>query len=409
MEKNKIAARRIRDLNKRLAKLSQIAVDPTRSVSPSSSTVKVKDELEEYEIEDDDVDDIDTSQPLFELQYSSASSSLLKNKPSSASLSKDKSSAPLSKDKSTPSTPPLPSLPLSKENTTVNKKEKKSKKEKSSINNNSKDPNNSIPPINNNIKKSIASSSSTPLSTNDKYSNNINLGKLNYFDRFFSTAEYNDKKSITRKPRSLILNRSGAVTDNYMKELLVSTSLDGELQFINTETRKVIKTLESNILFKDTWIEDLCWASTHTLALAPATKSGQPNNYSISLLDVNLIDRSNIEGNIQQLSHNPHTKPFSVIVPCDINNQNNQSKASFLTAGEDKAVYLWNLKRELPNKQWKEENTTPIKIFHSNRVNALLYDDHLHRIYSGGSDKRFVYYDITAEKQISERRLDTSV
>lgn len=55
------------------------------------------------------------------------------------------------------------------------------------------------------------------------------------------------------------------------------------------------------MLFKDTWIEDICWASPHTLALAPATKTSQPNDYSITLIDINPIDRvSNNNNNINK-------------------------------------------------------------------------------------------------------------
>ncbi|ORZ19745.1 WD40-repeat-containing domain protein [Absidia repens] len=211
------------------------------------------------------------------------------------------------------------------------------------------------------------------------------------------------KDGFDRKARTLLCNNNENVTDEHMKDLMVSSSLDGELQFWNACDKKRIDKLGGGAIFKDTWIEDLCWASPTVLTLAPASREGVVNTQSVVVLDLKSVDRNSVRGDIQTMTKIPHEKGFDVITAADFGNRGSalKEKISFVTAGGDKSVYLWNLSRDDRNDSFDEE-LHRLDIRHTNRVQALCIDKHSNTLYSGGADNKLDAFDMERGTSIYE-------
>ncbi|CAO3610421.1 unnamed protein product [Cunninghamella echinulata] len=449
MEKSKMAARSIRDLNKKLAKLSKIAMDPAmnlaRTTASSTTTTttrnnatesdtkikdkgkkKVENDISVVAGEEDDMN----SQPLFGPPKEKVTLPSKKNKKvndnndNNNSNSNNNNNNKRGKEKQIEDDEELDELgeeyllpsKRSKQNNTIPKTSLV--EENSTHHNQQQQKSNASTSKNTNTSLASASASASSVESsaatpglkkkwqNKTIHDRIQLRHSNYCDIFHRKSEIVDRKSLNRKPRSLLSNRSPLVTNQDMRDLLIATSLDGQLQFINMETKKVIKTLESDILFKDAWVEDICWASPNSLALSPAVKNLKPNDHTITMINIKSIDKENIEGQIQKLPSNPHSKAYTTITSCDTGKSN--YRASFLTAGEDKAVFFWDLSIR-PNEEWKVEKINRAYINHTNRINTLLYDVYSDKVFSGASDKKMICYDLQAESQVFEHHFSSRV
>jgi hypothetical protein len=137
----------------------------------------------------------------------------------------------------------------------------------------------------------------------------------------------------TKKPRSLLYNI--AENNNNLSDLMITTSLDGELQFWNTVERRKIKTIGKDHLY-DTWIDDICWATPSTLAFCAPQKSNEP----VKLVHIGNVTKTNVEGRIQTLNEEPHENGISVISSLDTGTyaSRNSETCSFVTGGYDKSV-----------------------------------------------------------------------
>lgn len=138
-----------------------------------------------------------------------------------------------------------------------------------------------------------------------------------------------------KKPRSLLYNIADNSMDRGMSELMISTSLDGELQFWNSVDRRKIKTIGKDHLY-DSWIDDICWATPSTLAFCPAQKLLEP----IKLVHICNVTKTNVEGRIQTLEEGPHENGVSVIASLDTGTyaSSYSETCSFITGGYDKSV-----------------------------------------------------------------------
>lgn len=139
----------------------------------------------------------------------------------------------------------------------------------------------------------------------------------------------------TKKPRSLLYNIADDSMDRAMSELMITTSLDGELQFWNANERRKIKTIGQDHLY-DTWIDDICWATASTLAFCPTQKLNEP----LKLVHISNVTKNNVEGRIQTLTNNPHDNGVSVMGSLDTGSYSsrNSETCSFVTGGYDKSV-----------------------------------------------------------------------
>jgi hypothetical protein len=56
---------------------------------------------------------------------------------------------------------------------------------------------------------------------------------------------------------------------------MVTTAIDGNMNFWNSESREVVKTLDKAKLGIDTWAEEICWATQDALGVSVAHKDGK--------------------------------------------------------------------------------------------------------------------------------------
>ncbi|KAI7873289.1 WD40-repeat-containing domain protein [Mucor mucedo] len=209
-----------------------------------------------------------------------------------------------------------------------------------------------------------------------------------------------------KKPRSLLYNIADRHMDRGMSELMIATSLDGELQFWNSVDRKKIKTIGKDHLY-DSWIDDICWATPSTLAFCPSSKLLEP----VKLIHICNVTKTNVEGRIQTLRGTPHENGVSVIASMDTGTYSSSysEACSIVTGGYDKSVYLWGLKRESPLDNFLETGVHRLNIKHTSAVYSLHYDKFRNVLFSGGSDERLVLFDIQSNSTIRELRLQQRV
>ncbi|KAI9245379.1 hypothetical protein BDA99DRAFT_289272 [Phascolomyces articulosus] len=93
----------------------------------------------------------------------------------------------------------------------------------------------------------------------------INLASQNVCDLYLNRNQDVKTTAFAKKPRSLLFNI--AEKGSSMSDLLISTSLKGDMQFWNASTRSLITNVGPERLNNNGWIEELCWVTPTTLAL----------------------------------------------------------------------------------------------------------------------------------------------
>ncbi|KAI8083049.1 WD40-repeat-containing domain protein [Halteromyces radiatus] len=233
----------------------------------------------------------------------------------------------------------------------------------------------------------------------------------NSFDMILRKKETVDKEAFDRKTRQLLFNRVKSNSNQHIEDLMAVSTLNGELQFWDTKYRKKVKALGSDIIFKNTWIEDMCWSSETTLAMIPAVK-GEPGTIEQSVVVVDIIssNKDNVEGCIRTLMNKPHEKGLAVIasVGSDFGTNSMQDGSSFVTAGIDKTAYLWKLTRDGPSGDYVE-TLHPLHIRHTSRIQALYVDKDTDTLFSGSADYRLCGYDLKKEIPTFETKFENRV
>jgi hypothetical protein len=56
---------------------------------------------------------------------------------------------------------------------------------------------------------------------------------------------------------------------------MVTILANGNMNLWNSETRKVVKTLDNTKMGIDTWAEEICWATQDALGVSVAHKDGK--------------------------------------------------------------------------------------------------------------------------------------
>ncbi|CAO3646659.1 unnamed protein product [Mucor hiemalis] len=221
----------------------------------------------------------------------------------------------------------------------------------------------------------------------------------------FTIRKKQQESMSSKKPRSLLYNICDTM-DRGLSDLMITTSLDGELHFWNASERRRIKTIGQDHLY-DSWIDDICWATPSTLAFCPAQKLNEP----VKLVHIGNVSKNNVEGRVQTLSAEPHDNGISVIASLDTGSYASRSSetCSFVTGGYDKSVYLWSLKRESPVDNFTPNGVHRLNIKHTSAVYSLCYDKFKNVLLSGGSDERLVIYDVQASTSVRELRLSQRV
>ncbi|KAI8091589.1 WD40-repeat-containing domain protein [Thamnidium elegans] len=277
--------------------------------------------------------------------------------------------------------------------------------EEAELGDNNQDP--ATTPITPTTRQRIVSKTPFPKIIPRPRRNNIEIafGSMDKMDTLIVRHKQQELIS-TKKPRSLLYNIADNTLDRGINDLMITTSLDGELQFWSASEKRKIKTIGKDHLY-DSWIDDICWATPKTLAFCPSQKSNEP----LKLVHVVSVTKTNVEGRIQTLQNSPHENGVSVIGSLDTGSYSspNSETCSFVTGGYDKSVYLWSLHRESPDDDFTLKGTHRLNIKHTSALYSLCYDKFKNILFSGGSDERLTIFDLQSNTSLRELRLTQRV
>ncbi|KAI9493664.1 WD40-repeat-containing domain protein [Zychaea mexicana] len=216
--------------------------------------------------------------------------------------------------------------------------------------------------------------------------------------------------AFAKKPRSLLFNI--AENDSSMKDLLISTSLKGDMQFWNAATRSMIANKGPEHFYKNGWIEELCWITPTTLALCMGRSKPEANvESSVLLTHIKEVKRDDVDIRVQAFNENPHVKEMLDIAPVQLGQTGSVGveRASFVTGGSDHLVCLWDMIRDSPQEDFALTDVNKLNINHTNSVQALCYDSYNDRLYTGGADSKLFTYDMVSQKTINELRIGNRI
>ncbi|ORX98168.1 WD40 repeat-like protein [Basidiobolus meristosporus CBS 931.73] len=205
-------------------------------------------------------------------------------------------------------------------------------------------------------------------------------------------------KAFTRKPRSLIYQTVKDYEGNQM-ECLVTSSLDGEIQFWSPTMRKIVTRVTKQTL-KKPWAEDICFVHPSIVAVASAKKDGELLENQLSFVHVLKANTSQISYRVQHSNSKPHSdRGVSALCPI----VSNDKEFMFSTCGSDKMVHLWKYKT--PQNSGEDAEQTGLLLAHSRHtsaVHALCYEPEKRVLYSGGADCKFYGYSLETKNIVTE-------
>jgi hypothetical protein len=92
--------------------------------------------------------------------------------------------------------------------------------------------------------------------------------------------------------------------------LFIRSAFDSTINFWDIETKRVVSSISKESM-NQPWPEDICWAGQNALAVASATKDGVPMNHQLTLVDVQVRNKSggsSVSWNLQTVDQMPHEK-----------------------------------------------------------------------------------------------------
>ncbi|KAF9933207.1 hypothetical protein FBU30_006148 [Linnemannia zychae] len=198
-------------------------------------------------------------------------------------------------------------------------------------------------------------------------------------------------KTFGRKPRCMLHHVSIAGPD--MEEVMVTSSLDGSIQFWDLEKRRITSTIPKGPLNMP-WAEDMCWISRNTLAVASAHKEGVPMPHQLTLVHVQKAkSNSSINWTIQSLDQKPHDTSKGGIV-CLSALTADRSGFSLATAAMDKQIVRWKFTPPNSDGDCIPSQQTLIHNKHTSTIQGLCYTPHNNILFSGGSDCKVIGWDM---------------
>ncbi|KAF9978637.1 hypothetical protein BGZ73_001290 [Actinomortierella ambigua] len=212
-------------------------------------------------------------------------------------------------------------------------------------------------------------------------------------------------KAFARKPRSLLMYSE--LSGDTLKDVMVTSSLDGNIQFWDLSSRKMISQLHKNQL-QFPWAEDVCWVGKDLLAVASASAQGQPQQRQLSLVHVNASPASGRQGRMtlssvcQHVDAMPHDKTgINVLAPVD---QFSDGSLVLASGGGDKALYQWRFGAPDSEGEYVALEPQLIHSRHTAGVQGLCYSRFDNAMFSGGTDCRLVAWDMQHQSSIIDHR-----
>ncbi|KAF9111156.1 hypothetical protein BGX27_005316, partial [Mortierella sp. AM989] len=225
------------------------------------------------------------------------------------------------------------------------------------------------------------------------------IASSNVVATLFNVLTDTRSKAFARKPRNMIMPSS--ITDSDLGETMVTSAMDGSLQFWDLEKKSVVANIPQSQMHQP-WSEDICWVNQNVLAAACAHQAGTPLHHQLALIHAENSTSSKsplgrgmsyIKWSVQQLKQMPHDGSKGSIM-CISSLGKSDRGFSLATAGMDKQVFRWqfessNLEQECyPTRQQLIHNK------HTAMIQAMCYAPETTSLYTGGSDCKIIGWDL---------------
>ncbi|CAO3697359.1 unnamed protein product [Rhizopus stolonifer] len=202
--------------------------------------------------------------------------------------------------------------------------------------------------------------------------------------------------AFAKKPRSLLYNIAQRGSE-HMSNLLVTSSIAGEVQFWNAKKRQNIKVIGNDYLYNG-WIEDMCWLNPTTLAIYPSKNSDEP----IKTIQISSVTEHDVKGNVQVLGNCPHNGNVSMIGA--VNPTEDSEIGRLVTGGYDHKAYLWTVRRKSATEGYIVDDKTELNIKHTSSLSAFSYNPYNNSIIIGGQDERLSVLDLATNTVLQTNR-----
>ncbi|KAG0365054.1 hypothetical protein BGZ54_006923 [Gamsiella multidivaricata] len=218
-------------------------------------------------------------------------------------------------------------------------------------------------------------------------------------------------KVFRRKARNMVTYTPIAGAD--MKEVLVTSSLEGTIDFWDLADREVITSIPQSSL-NQPWSEVICWVGKNVLAVASAHSNKHPLNHQLALVHVNKPRtrsalghaRAGFTWKVQTLKEMPHNA-ISVHmsgIGCIAPVSDDTNEMLFATGGMDKQIFAWRFSHKNNDDECVPISQQVIHSKHTSSIQALCYSPHNHTLYSGGADRKLIGWDMERSKVVVEHK-----
>ncbi|KAF8934808.1 hypothetical protein BGZ58_005444 [Dissophora ornata] len=261
-------------------------------------------------------------------------------------------------------------------------------------------------PVNNRMASASSSSSSLPNTRLAPQNDRFTIAASDVVETFTNIHTDVRNKAFGRKPKNMVTPSSIAGVD--MEEIMVTSSLEGSIDFWDLNERRVVTTVPKNRL-NQPWPEDMCWVGQNVLAVAGAHKEGVPMNHQLMLIHVEKTKMqragfgqskaSSLAWSMQALEQMPHDKGG---IMCMASMGEDASGIALATAAMDKQIINWRFTPQNSDGECVPIQQQVIHSKHTSTIQGLCYDRMGRVLYSGGCDCKIVGWDMERSEAVLE-------
>ncbi|KAG0290304.1 hypothetical protein BGZ98_003520, partial [Dissophora globulifera] len=226
------------------------------------------------------------------------------------------------------------------------------------------------------VSASALSSNIGLAQTNDRFT----IASANVVETFTNIHADVRNKAFGRKPRNMVEPSVIAGTD--MDEVLVTSSLEGSIDFWDLEARRVMTSIPKSRL-NQPWSEDMCWAGQNVLAVASAHKE------------------VSVSWTLQELKETPHD-PNKGGIMCMTSLGESASGFSVATAAMDKQIINWKFSGQDGYGNYIPKQQQQIHHRHTSTIQTLCYAPQSQILFSGGCDCKVIGWNMERSEAVVE-------
>ncbi|KAK3838242.1 MAG: WD40-repeat-containing domain protein [Linnemannia gamsii] len=220
-----------------------------------------------------------------------------------------------------------------------------------------------------------------------QYNDRVAVASLDVVETLTNVHADIRNKTFGRKPRCML--HHVPIAGPEMEEVMVTSALDGTIQFWDLERRRVTSTIQKGPTNMP-WAEDMCWVGKNTLAVASAHKEGVPMTHQLMLVHVEKAKpNSSVQWTTQSLDQKPHDNSKGGIL-CLSALTEDRSGISMASAGMDKQIIRWKFTPPNSDGDCVPSQQVLIHNKHTSTIQGLCYTPHNNILFSGGSDCKII-------------------